>query len=48
MQARRQAGVANGIQKIGEALRKLGWRRVRIYGQWGGRRYWLPKSYPGS
>jgi len=35
-------------QKIGEALRKLGWRRVRIYGQWGGRRYWLPKSDVGS
>lgn len=35
-------------QKIGEALRKLGWRRVRIYGQWGGRRYWLAKSDVGS
>ena len=30
------------------SVRKLGWRRVRIYGQWGGRRYWLPKSYRGS
>lgn len=32
-------------QKVSEALRKLGWRRARMYGRWGGRRYWLP---PGS
>ena len=35
-------------QKIAEVLRKLGWRRVRIYEQWGGRRHWLPKSDVGS
>lgn len=33
-------------QQVGEALRKLGWRRVRLYGEgFGGVRVWVPSTY---
>jgi hypothetical protein len=32
-------------QKVGEALRKLGWQRRRVYGAQGdGKRYWFPPA----
>ena len=31
-------------QQVGEALRKLGWYRVRLYGEYDGARLWLPAN----
>lgn len=34
-------------QKVGEALRQLGWCRIRLYGNYEGARLWLPPGYGG-
>jgi len=35
-------------QHLAEALRKLGWQRKRIYGSFGGRRFWVPPGMAGA
>ena len=30
-------------QQVGQALRVLGWHRVRVYGKFDGARLWIPK-----
>jgi hypothetical protein len=34
-------------QQVSTELRKLGWQRRRLYGSYGGKRYWLPPSGSG-
>jgi hypothetical protein len=31
-------------QQVGDILRRLSWRRCRLYGAHGGNRYWLPPA----
>jgi hypothetical protein len=35
-------------QNLATVLRKMGWRRKRLYGKFGGRRFWLPPGMAGA